>query len=139
MKSLPITQIYMFYGIAVICDNYFEPALEEICEKLNLKEDVAGATFMAAGGSAPELATSILGVFVSKSDVGVSLRSILFVRLLNIACGSDWHNCRLGCLQRSLRDRSLRILRSGPEADLVATGTGLHLLLPVYHCAGCGG
>lgn len=77
--------IYMFYGIAIICDNYFEPALEEICEALSLKEDVAGATFMAAGGSAPELATSLLGVFVSKSDVGIgtivgsAVFNILFV------------------------------------------------------------
>ena len=63
--------LVMFYGIAVLCDNYFEPALEKICEKLNLEEDVAGATFMAAGGSAPELATSLLGVFVTKSDVGI--------------------------------------------------------------------
>jgi sodium/potassium/calcium exchanger 2 len=28
---------------------------------LNLKEDVAGATFMAAGTSAPELFTSFIG------------------------------------------------------------------------------
>lgn len=61
---------YMFGGLAIICDDYFVPSLEVICEQLQLKDDVAGATFMAAGGSAPELATSILGVFVSHSDVG---------------------------------------------------------------------
>jgi len=32
--------------------------------------DVAGATFMAAGGSAPELFTSLVGTFISKSQVG---------------------------------------------------------------------
>ena len=32
-------------------------------ERWSIKEDVAGATFMAAGGSAPELFTSIIGVF----------------------------------------------------------------------------
>eukprot|EP01010_Urceolus_cornutus_P000611 NODE_112_length_2387_cov_1450.733533_g90_i0.p1 GENE.NODE_112_length_2387_cov_1450.733533_g90_i0~~NODE_112_length_2387_cov_1450.733533_g90_i0.p1 ORF type:complete len:682 (-),score=180.25 NODE_112_length_2387_cov_1450.733533_g90_i0:340-2334(-) len=62
--------VYMFLGLAIICDEYFVPALEVICEALSLKEDVAGATFMAAGGSAPELAASFLGVFVSKSDIG---------------------------------------------------------------------
>jgi K+-dependent Na+/Ca+ exchanger-like protein len=61
---------YMFCGLAIICDEYFVPALEVICEQLKLKDDVAGATFMAAGGSAPEFATSILGVFFSKSDIG---------------------------------------------------------------------
>ena len=28
--------------------------------------DVAGATFMAAGSSGPELATAVIGVFVAK-------------------------------------------------------------------------
>lgn len=43
--------LYMFVGIAVICDDYFVPALEQISETLDLSEDVAGATFMAAGSS----------------------------------------------------------------------------------------
>ena len=46
------------------------PSLEAISEKLSLSEDVAGATFMAAGSSAPELFTSVAGVGV-ESDVGV--------------------------------------------------------------------
>ena len=33
---------------------------------LNLPPDVAGATFMAAGSSGPELATAMIGVFVAK-------------------------------------------------------------------------
>eukprot|EP00756_Hemistasia_phaeocysticola_P025086 Hpha_TRINITY_DN15987_c2_g4::TRINITY_DN15987_c2_g4_i1::g.72305::m.72305/K13750/SLC24A2, NCKX2; solute carrier family 24 (sodium/potassium/calcium exchanger), member 2 len=61
---------YMFWGLAIICDDYFVPALEVITETLQLSEDVAGATFMAAGGSAPELFTSLFGVFVAKSNVG---------------------------------------------------------------------
>ena len=36
------------------------------CIGLQLKEDVAGATFMAAGSSAPELATGLIGTFISK-------------------------------------------------------------------------
>jgi Ca2+/Na+ antiporter len=32
---------------------------------------VAGATMMAAGGSAPELFTSVIGVFIAISDVGI--------------------------------------------------------------------
>ena len=32
----------------------------------NLSPDVAGATFMAAGSSGPELATAVIGVFVAK-------------------------------------------------------------------------
>ena len=33
---------------------------------LKLQEDVAGATFMAAGSSAPELATAVIGIFIAK-------------------------------------------------------------------------
>ena len=33
---------------------------------LNMPPDVAGATFMAAGSSAPELATAVIGVFVAQ-------------------------------------------------------------------------
>jgi len=64
--------LYVFVGLAIICDEYFVPAIDEISEVWNITPDVAGATLMAAGGSAPELATSFMGVFVSKSDVGFS-------------------------------------------------------------------
>ncbi|XP_035999101.1 sodium/potassium/calcium exchanger 3 [Fundulus heteroclitus] len=62
---------YMFYALAIVCDDYFVPSLEKISENLQLSEDVAGATFMAAGSSAPELFTSLIGVFITKGDVGV--------------------------------------------------------------------
>ncbi|KAK8781605.1 hypothetical protein V5799_017059, partial [Amblyomma americanum] len=62
--------LYMFYALAVVCDDYFIASLEECCARLNLSEDVAGATFMAAGSSAPELFTAILGVLIAKGDVG---------------------------------------------------------------------
>lgn len=68
-----LANIYLFFGIAIICDNQFTAALEMICSDfgLGLNEDVAGATFMAAGSSAPELATSFVGTFLSESNVGV--------------------------------------------------------------------
>jgi len=60
----------LFVALAIVCDDFFVPSLEAISEKLNLSEDVAGATFMAAGSSAPELFTSVAGVAV-QTDVGV--------------------------------------------------------------------
>ena len=77
--------LYMFVALAVVCDEFFVPALEVIIEELNISEDVAGATFMAAGGSAPELFTSFVGVFISRTDVGIgtivgsAVFNILFV------------------------------------------------------------
>ncbi|XP_024152492.1 sodium/potassium/calcium exchanger 3 isoform X2 [Oryzias melastigma] len=76
--------VYMFYALALVCDDYFVPSLEKICEHLHLSEDVAGATFMAAGSSAPELFTSIIGVFITKGDVGVG--TIVGSAVFNILC-----------------------------------------------------
>ena len=51
-------------ALSIVCDEFFVPALEVIIDKLQITEDVAGATLMAAGGSAPELFTSIIGKFL---------------------------------------------------------------------------
>jgi len=63
--------LYMFTALALICDEFFVPALEVIIDVIQISDDVAGATFMAAGGSAPEFFTSVIGVFISESQVGV--------------------------------------------------------------------
>ncbi|KAK2919985.1 sodium/potassium/calcium exchanger 5 [Channa argus] len=81
---------YMFLAVAIVCDDYFLPSLEVISERLGLSQDVAGATFMAAGSSAPELVTAFLGVFVTKGDIGVStIVGSAIYNLLGIcaACG----------------------------------------------------
>uniref|UniRef100_A0A3P8RI85 Sodium/potassium/calcium exchanger 1 n=1 Tax=Amphiprion percula TaxID=161767 RepID=A0A3P8RI85_AMPPE len=76
---------YMFVALAIVCDEFFVPGLEVITNKLEISDDVAGATFMAAGGSAPELFTSLIGVFISHSNVGIgtivgsAVFNILFV------------------------------------------------------------
>ncbi|XP_066515931.1 sodium/potassium/calcium exchanger 2-like isoform X1 [Hoplias malabaricus] len=80
-----IGMLYMFIALAIVCDEFFVPALTVITEKLVISDDVAGATFMAAGGSAPELFTSVIGVFISHSNVGIgtivgsAVFNILFV------------------------------------------------------------
>ncbi|XP_066273889.1 sodium/potassium/calcium exchanger 2-like [Branchiostoma lanceolatum] len=77
--------MYMFAGMAVVCDEFFVPALTVIVEKLEISEDVAGATFMAAGGSAPEFFLSLFGVFFATGNVGTgtivgsAVFNILFV------------------------------------------------------------
>lgn len=64
-----IGMLWMFTAMAIVCDEYFVPGLEVIAEELQVSEDVAGATLMAAGGSAPELFTSLIGAF-QETDVG---------------------------------------------------------------------
>ncbi|XP_053687793.1 sodium/potassium/calcium exchanger 3-like [Sabethes cyaneus] len=62
---------YCFWLLAIVCDDYFVPAIELMCKKLQVKEDVAGATFMAAASSSPELFINCVGTFVTKGDIGV--------------------------------------------------------------------
>ncbi|XP_048830809.1 sodium/potassium/calcium exchanger 4a isoform X1 [Brienomyrus brachyistius] len=79
-----IAALYMFLALAIVCDDFFVTSLEKICEKLHMSEDVAGATFMAAGSSAPELFASIIGVFITHGDVGVG--TIVGSAVFNILC-----------------------------------------------------
>ncbi|XP_041646322.1 sodium/potassium/calcium exchanger 1-like isoform X8 [Cheilinus undulatus] len=80
-----VGMVYMFAALAIVCDEFFVPALEVITDRLEISDDIAGATFMAAGGSAPELFTSLIGVFISHSNVGIgtivgsAVFNILFV------------------------------------------------------------
>uniref|UniRef100_A0A8C6S1Q3 Solute carrier family 24 member 4b n=1 Tax=Neogobius melanostomus TaxID=47308 RepID=A0A8C6S1Q3_9GOBI len=79
-----VATLYMFLALAITCDEYFVTSLEKICDKLDLSEDVAGATFMAAGSSAPELFASVIGVFITHGDVGVG--TIVGSAVFNILC-----------------------------------------------------
>jgi len=76
--------MYIFIALAIVCDEFFVPALEVIAEKMKITPDVAGATLMAAGGSAPELFTNFFATF-EESDagfgtiIGSAVFNILFV------------------------------------------------------------
>ncbi|MFA5000262.1 MAG: calcium/sodium antiporter [Patescibacteria group bacterium] len=75
-----------FYFLAVICDRYFVPSLDRIAEKLKMNSDMAGATLMAVGSSAPELFVSFIALFQSGQEalgagtiVGSALFNILVI------------------------------------------------------------
>ncbi|EER12758.1 Sodium/potassium/calcium exchanger 4 precursor, putative [Perkinsus marinus ATCC 50983] len=72
--------LYTFKALGSMCDDYFVIALEAISVALNLSPDVAGATFMAAGSSAPELFTSVVATFliVNEGGVGTIIGSAIF-------------------------------------------------------------
>ncbi|KAH1013789.1 hypothetical protein HUJ04_002733 [Dendroctonus ponderosae] len=80
--------LYLFVALAVVCDNYFVPAVEKICHALNMSADVAGATFMAAATSAPELFVNVIGTFITEGDIGVGtiVGSAVFNILAVAAC-----------------------------------------------------
>ncbi|XP_020711088.2 sodium/potassium/calcium exchanger 3-like isoform X2 [Athalia rosae] len=62
---------YLFLLLAIVCDDFFVPSIKMICDKLGMTEDVAGATFMAAATSSPELFINIVGTFITQGDLGV--------------------------------------------------------------------
>eukprot|EP00935_MAST-01C_sp_MAST-1C-sp1_P001508 g1508.t1 len=66
-----LVTLYTFLALAIICDDYFCESLEFISERLGLSEDVAGATFMAVGSSAPELFTAIVTTLITGGSEGI--------------------------------------------------------------------
>ena len=76
--------LYMFIALAIVCDEYFVPCLEVMADTWNVSDEIAGATLMAAGGSAPELFTSFIGTFTGSAVgfgtiVGSAVFNVLFV------------------------------------------------------------
>ena len=54
-----ILMTYMFIGFHILCDDFFVPALNVLCEKFGLPDDIAGATFMAAGCATIHILSSL--------------------------------------------------------------------------------
>lgn len=138
---IPVVFI-MFVGLAIVTDDFFVAALEAICERLSLSEDVAGATFMAAGSSAPELFTSLLAVFVTKDDVGVgtivgsAVFNILVIIGLSAAlAGSvlhlDWRSLARDSFFYVLSIIALLVVLLGPSRGEVTWWEGL-CMVAVY-------
>jgi K+-dependent Na+/Ca+ exchanger-like protein len=62
------------YLLAIVTEEYFITSLDQISGKLKLPSNVAGASLMAMGSSAPELAIALLALFNhggEHSDVGI--------------------------------------------------------------------
>lgn len=118
---------YMFSALAIVCDTFFESALERIVEEFRITDDVAGATWMAAGGSAPELATSLIGALITKSDIGFgtivgsAVFNVLFVigacafvvgnglklTVYPLARDSTWYTCCLFAIVLAVLDQKV--------------------------------
>jgi len=63
--------IISLWALALVCEDFFVPALQVLCKKWNVPDSVAGSLIMAAGNNAPELFVSFLGIFVQKSAIGI--------------------------------------------------------------------
>ncbi|KAG5668429.1 hypothetical protein PVAND_016369 [Polypedilum vanderplanki] len=85
-----IVAVYCFIGLAIVCDKYFLPTVERICQILNISQDVAAATFMATATTIPEFFANTIATFITESDMGLSaiIGSMLFNTLGVAACAS---------------------------------------------------
>jgi hypothetical protein len=81
---------YMFWALAIVCDDYFVASLEVISDELHLSTDVAGATFM---------------VSAHPHSAGVP------------ACKADWSDSRRGHQATADSRRSALIQRSSAAAQ----------------------
>ncbi|XP_061704115.1 sodium/potassium/calcium exchanger 3-like isoform X1 [Cydia pomonella] len=104
-----VLAIYCFLLLGAVCEQYFVPAIEIICERLEMEEDVAGATFMAAASSSPELFINCVGTFVTEGDLGVGAvvgSAVFNVLAVPACCGFiagkaielDWWSVSRDCL-----------------------------------------
>ncbi|KOB77279.1 Sodium/potassium/calcium exchanger 4, partial [Operophtera brumata] len=90
--------IYCFLLLGTVCEQYFVPAIEMICERLNMEADIAGATFMAAASSSPELFINCVGTFVTEGDLGVG--AVVGSAVFNVlaAIEIDWWSVTRDCM-----------------------------------------
>lgn len=99
-----VALLYTFYLLAKICDGHLTSCLEFIVARLGISEDVAGASFLAASSSAPELVNAIITVFVLTSDsgfgniVGSALFNLLIIVGACVICAGRplklwWYPC----------------------------------------------
>jgi K+-dependent Na+/Ca+ exchanger-like protein len=69
-----LIMLIAIYILAIMTDKYFIPSLDHISHLLDLPSNVAGASLMAMGSSAPELAIALTALFQGggeHSDVGI--------------------------------------------------------------------
>lgn len=76
--------VVSFYLLAVICEDFFVSSLDIISNKLKLSSDVAGATLMAVGSSAPELFTALFAVFKPGDHADIGAGTIVGSAIFNI-------------------------------------------------------
>ena len=81
---LIIVLIISFYWLARVCDDYFVDSLDRVAKDLKMSSDVAGATLMAIGSSAPEFFVSIISVLKPGDFAEIGIGTIVGSALFNL-------------------------------------------------------
>jgi solute carrier family 24 (sodium/potassium/calcium exchanger), member 6 len=73
---LIIWVIYLINIVSTTASNYFSPTLSSICQRLKIRYDIAGVTFLAFGNGAPDVFSSITS-FSGSVDVSIGIGALL--------------------------------------------------------------
>ena len=76
--------IISFYLLAEISDRYFIPSLDKIAHRFNMSHDMAGATLMAIGSSAPELFVAVIALLKPGDHSAIGVGTIVGSALFNL-------------------------------------------------------
>lgn len=79
-----VALVYMCVVLANICDDYLTNSLEILCKRLDLPEEIAGVSFLALGGSLPELA---IQTFATLEGTQIGVATILGSAIFNLTVG----------------------------------------------------
>ena len=81
---LCLVLLLSFYLIAKVCDEYFIESLDQIAKKLKMSHDIAGATLMAIGSSAPELCIAVIALVKPGNHEAIGMGTIVGSAIFNI-------------------------------------------------------
>ena len=76
--------IISFYLLAEVSDRFFIPSLDKIAKRFNMSHDMAGATLMAIGSSAPELFVAIISLALPGDHGIIGIGTIVGSALFNL-------------------------------------------------------
>lgn len=92
--------LWCFFALHVLCEHYFIHAIIAVCTKLQLREEVAGATFMAVSSSLPEVLANVIDLFGESNSLGAS--TIVGSTVFNVLVGIGYAMIRTAEINKEL-------------------------------------
>ncbi|CEL96671.1 unnamed protein product [Vitrella brassicaformis CCMP3155] len=79
--------VYLFMAVGDLADGYNSPLLIDVCDRMGLSEQVAGATFLAFGNAAGDVVLGLSANLTGGDDnlylyVGMVVGAVLFITLV---------------------------------------------------------
>jgi K+-dependent Na+/Ca+ exchanger-like protein len=111
------------YLLAIITDHFFVPSLDQVALRLDMPSDVAGASLMAIGSSAPELFIALTAVFIGAEHGSVGIGTIVGSAVFNILVITGASAIIAG---------DMKIKKGAVERDIIIYLLSIGLLLYVF-------